>query len=278
MSKLSDGNNAEMRIALAERAIAEMAARISELTVALANVAQLKSSADGAVEEDIIIGADEISPFTTGFYQREHDRMDRPYRWTGRSDLFEMRFKVNRNIEWTFTIEGSANPNIDIFALQAFVDYVKVPVEIQEHGKFIIGTIPQKLFSNIVTLTFSLPGSFVPNLIDPMSSDARKLGIVFYELRATPRKLSDAKSDKTVPANDAVAEAPVHVQHEPQSDAPDIAPALAAHPENLISPAPETFGSDERASASMAAAELETVDSRLGSRGSRRKIGPFKLG
>lgn len=277
MSKLSDVNNAEMRIALAERAIAEMATRISELTVALANVAQLKSAADGAVEEDIFIGADEISPFTTGFYQREHDRADRPYRWTGRGDFFEMRFKANRNIEWSFSIETAPNPHIDILALQAFVDYVQVPVEIHENGKLITGTIPQKLFSNTATLTFSLPGSFVPNIIDPMSSDARKLGIVFYELVATPRKLSDVKRDDAVLADAPAAAAPVKIQPDPQSNVLEIAPE-ALHPENLISPAPETFSSDERVAASLAAAELEAADSKLGGRGARRKIGPFKLG
>jgi|HubBroStandDraft_2_1064218.scaffolds.fasta_scaffold40662_2 hypothetical protein len=190
MAKSGNENSSETRLALAERAIAEMASRLDELTAALAEAAQLKNSVEGTDETEILISADDISPFAAGFYQREHDRADRAYRWTGRGDFFEIRFNLNRNIEWSFAVEISPNSYVNMFALRAFADYIEIPIELQDGGRFIQGTIPRKFFCSAVTLTFHLPGSFVPNLVDPMSSDSRSLGVVFYEMRVTPQKLS----------------------------------------------------------------------------------------
>ncbi len=52
MAKSGNENSTETRLALAERAIAEMAARLDELTAALADAAQLKNSVEGTDEAE----------------------------------------------------------------------------------------------------------------------------------------------------------------------------------------------------------------------------------
>jgi hypothetical protein len=188
MSKSDGRDHAEVRLALAEKAIAQMTVQIDELSAALAQVAQLKDLEARESTREIVIGAEAISPFTTGFHQCEYDQANRPYRWTGRGKYFEFRFRINRNIEWTFAIELQRNSHVNTSGLCGSVDYIEVPLEVRGNGKFIVGTIPRKTFSNVAVLTFYLPSTFVPKLVDPATTDVRTLGLIFYELKVTPKK------------------------------------------------------------------------------------------
>jgi hypothetical protein len=189
-----DVRDLTIRLLLAERAIAESAARIAELTSVLAALTRVEpSSAAGRV---IVVDADAVSPFSLGFYHREFDKLGRPFRWTGKSDVFEIRLRLNRNAPWTFTMEVQANPNVDTKKLRGFVDYVEIPVAIDDSGKNLTGTIPERYFGTMATLTFLLPNTYVPSVVNPGAQDNRTLGLIFYELSARAiAPAPDAQSD-----------------------------------------------------------------------------------
>jgi hypothetical protein len=185
-----DARDLTIRLLLAERAIAESAARIAELTGALAALGGITpSSAAGQV---IVVDADAVSPFSLGFYHREFDKLGRPFRWTGKSDVFEIRLRLNRNVPWTFTMEVQANPNVDTKRLRGFVDYVEIPVATDDGGKILSGMIPERYFGTMATLTFLLPNTYVPSVVNPGAQDHRTLGLIFYELSA---RATDAMRD-----------------------------------------------------------------------------------
>src|SRR5947209_2137376 len=97
------GNTSEIaeRLAILERGLAEVTARVGELASAIAEVTGLTGPTDADSTQPLILGADDISPFAAGFYQREFDSAERPYRWTGKGSFFEMRTRINRNFEWS---------------------------------------------------------------------------------------------------------------------------------------------------------------------------------
>src|SRR5947209_1229547 len=115
---ITHGDFAE-RLAIAERAIADATARIGELTGALADITQASGVGSIAHAKAIQINADSVTPFCIGFYQREYDPADRPYRWTGRGNLFELRFPVDRSFEWSFAMELQRNAHVEIARLHA---------------------------------------------------------------------------------------------------------------------------------------------------------------
>jgi hypothetical protein len=184
MSKQTNTSEVLDRLVVLERAVAEMTARVGELTSAIAEVAQLTGPSDPAGMQQLAIGADDISPFAVGFYQREYDSSDRAYRWTGKSSLFEFRIRINRNFDWTFTMELQRNRHVNISNLRGFVDYIEIPIQANEADGYIRGVIPPKPLGSSAVLTFQLPNLFVPNQINPESPDNRTLGVVFYEFRA----------------------------------------------------------------------------------------------
>ena len=193
MSKLASTIDLQERLAIAERAIADAAARIEELSQALGEIAQV-SEADETLRKAIAIGADTVSPFSLGFYQREYDAADRPYRWTGRGNLFELRIRVNRSFAWEFCLELQQNAHVDVGKLRGYVDYIEIPLEISTSDAAVRGIIPARPFGRQAVLTFLLPNLFVPAQINPESGDTRTLGLVFYELRATPTLLHEEHS------------------------------------------------------------------------------------
>jgi hypothetical protein len=182
------GNSSEIaeRLAIMERGLTEVTARVGELASALAELAHVTGPTDAASTQPIVLGADDISPFAAGFYQREFDSADRPYRWTGRGSFFEMRIRLNRNFEWSFNMELQRNRHVNISKLRGYVDYIEIPVQANGADGNIRGVIPSKPFGNSAVLTFQLPNLFVPNQIDPDSPDNRTLGVVFYEFQAEP--------------------------------------------------------------------------------------------
>jgi len=194
MSKLASTIDLQERLAIAERAIADSAARITELTRALGEIAQAPGS-DVLQSHPITIGADTVSPFCIGFYQREFDAADRPYRWTGRGSLFELRFPVNRNLAWDFSMELQQNAHVDIGRLRGYVDYLEIPLEIVTSGNVVRGTVPARPLGRQAVLTFLLPNLFVPNQINPESADTRTLGLVFYEFRAVASILNEDSAE-----------------------------------------------------------------------------------
>jgi hypothetical protein len=190
-----DARELNLRLLLAERGIAESARRIGELTEALARLANLAQSTAAPGEQTVVVDADAVSPFSLGFYHREFDKLGRPFRWTGKSDIFEFRLGLDRNAAWSFAIELQPNPNVDMKKLRAFVDYVEVPAEIDDSGKFVTGRIPERLFGTSVTVSFLLPNRFVPSAINPAAQDSRQLGIIFYEMRLTMEQAQPAEAD-----------------------------------------------------------------------------------
>lgn len=198
MSKLGSLTDLEERLAIAERAIADAAGRIGELTEALADLTQASGMGDVANTKPIVIGADSVTPFCTGFYQREYDPADRPYRWTGRGSLFELRFPVDRSFEWNFAMEMQRHAHVDISRLRAYVDYLEIPIHVEPIEAIVRGVIPARPFGRQAVMTFQLPNLFVPNQLNPESTDARTLGVVFYDFRAIPSLLdSNVDGDLT---------------------------------------------------------------------------------
>jgi len=187
MSKLGSLGDLHERLAITERALADATARIGELTEALADLTQASGMGDVANAKPIVIGADSVTPFCTGFYQREHDPADRPYRWTGRGSLFELRFPIDRSFEWNFAMELQRNTHVDISRLHAYVDYLEIPTHVEPMEAIVRGVIPARPFGRQAVMTFQLPNLFVPNQINPESTDARTLCLVFYDFRANPR-------------------------------------------------------------------------------------------
>ena len=195
MSKLESASDLQERLAIAERAIADAASRIDDLTQALGEIARVPDG-EHISDTTITIGADTVSPFNIGFYQREFDAADRPYRWTGRGELFELRFRVNRSFAWDFSMEVQRNPHIDLARLRAYVDYIEIPLDVSTSNAVVRGTIPARPFGRQAVLTFKLPNLFVPNQINPESTDSRTLGIVFYQLSAVATLLNAGAPEK----------------------------------------------------------------------------------
>ena len=197
----------KIRLALAERAIAESASRIAELSCALAEFTGVEQRSGASAA--IFLDADSVSPFALGFYNREFDKLGRPFRWTGKSDIFEIRLRLNRNAPWTFAMEVQANPNVDTRNLRGFVDYIEVPIEADEAGKFVTGSIPERYFGMTATLTFLLPNTYIPSIVNPSVQDNRTLGLIFYELRAStcePASGVDPDDDARPEAEEAFGE------------------------------------------------------------------------
>jgi hypothetical protein len=181
-----------VRLLLAERAIAESATRIAELTQALAQLTDVGQPS--AAGQTLVVDADAVSPFSLGFYHRELDKLGRPFRWTGRSDVFEFRLRLNRNVSWSFEMEVQPNPNVDTKKLRGFVDFIEIPVEIDDAGKTVKGLVPERYFGTSATVTFLLPNTYVPSTVNPSVQDNRTLGLIFYELRAKVRPSKDDAS------------------------------------------------------------------------------------
>ena len=175
----------EFRVTLLERSLTDAMARIGELTEAVGGLAKLAPGGQQQTPSSIEIDADGVAPFAGGFYRREEDSEGRPFRWTGRTDFFEIRIPADRNFEWAFTLEVKSNAHVNASSLRAYVDYAEVPVEV-EAGKYVRGTLPRRPFSGMATLTFYLPVKFVPSAVDPKVKDARTLGLIFYGLRLEP--------------------------------------------------------------------------------------------
>lgn len=190
MSKLGSMSELQERLALAERAIADAEVRINQLTQALGEIARA-SEGDRISASPVTVGADTVSPFCVGFYQREYDSADRPYRWTGRGNLFELRVRVNRSFEWDFSMELQQNTYVDVGRLRGYVDYMEIPLDISATAAVVRGIIPVRAFGTQAVLTFLLPNIFVPVQLNPESTDSRTLGLVFYEFRAVPSILNE---------------------------------------------------------------------------------------
>jgi len=203
MSKLVSAADLQERLAIAERAIADATVRINELSHALGEIAQTPEG-DEVSRKALAIGADTVSPFSTGFYQREYDAAGRAYRWTGRGNLFELRIRLSRSFGWDFVMELQQNAHVDVAQLRGFVDYIEVPVEISAPEALVRGTIPARPFGRHAVLTFLLPNLFVPSQISSESSDTRSLGLVFYALRAAPA----FQNEERPPASSAAPSGP----------------------------------------------------------------------
>lgn len=190
MSKLASMTELQERLAIAERAIADFGARIEELSQALGEITNA-SPGDETSQKELMVGADSVSPFCIGFYQREYDAADRPYRWTGRGNLFELRIRIDRSFRWHFSMELQQNAQVDTGRLRGFVDYIEIPLEVGASDAVVRGVIPPRPFGRQAVLTFLLPNVFVPNQVNPESTDTRSLGLVFYELRVVPIRLNE---------------------------------------------------------------------------------------
>jgi hypothetical protein len=208
MSKLGSLTDLQERLAITERAVADATARLGELTGALADITQASGIGDIAKAKPIVIGADTVTPFCIGFYQREYDAADRPYRWTGRGNLFELRFAVDRSFEWNFAMELQSNTHVDISRLRAYADYLEIETQVDPLGAIVRGIIPARPLGRQVVMTFQQPDLFVPNQINPESTDARTLGVVFYEFRAIPTLLDNAGEDAVLPVRTSATAAP----------------------------------------------------------------------
>ncbi|HEY3638822.1 MAG TPA: hypothetical protein VGK90_11795 [Rhizomicrobium sp.] len=188
MQNSSTEEELSFRVGLIERVVADQGRRLGDLTHALF----VNNDADRAPPETIVVDADSVSPFAAGFHFRETDGAGRPYRWTGRGDFFELRLKIDRNIEWDFELDLRGNDHVNIATLRVFADYVEIPVSFANPSYHVVGTIPAKAISDLAVLTFYLPIHFVPSKLDPQSADHRTLSAVFYALTLVPRSGSTA--------------------------------------------------------------------------------------
>jgi hypothetical protein len=222
-TRAPEANDMAIRLALAERAIADASIRIGELTRAVAALSGADRRPAPTTARAAVVDADAVSPFALGFYHREFDKLGRPFRWTGKGNIFEIRLRLDRNVQWSFAMEVQPNPNVDAGALRAFVDYMEVPAAIDATGKVLGGVMPERLFSDFATLTFLLPNTFIPAQVNPSAQDNRTLGLIFYELRVSPEPPG---KQAAMPQTKAA-----HVEpREPTTKAKDERPATTALP------------------------------------------------
>jgi hypothetical protein len=191
----------EFRVALLERAMAENTRQMGELARALARLglAGALPAIENSSLQTITIDADAVSPFAAGFHRRETDATGRHYRWTGKADFFELRFALDRNAPWNFEMTLMGNDHVNLTLLRAFVDYAEIPIGINSLTGVVHGSIPKRLFANLVTLTFHLPARFVPSELDASSPDHRSLSAVFYKIEIIP---ADARASPELVAGD----------------------------------------------------------------------------
>jgi hypothetical protein len=176
----------EFRVRLLERSLADAKTRITELSQALAGIAGLPSYASDPHANPIVIDANAIAPFASGFYPCEEDLEGKAFRWTGHGDFFEFRIVLNRNFRWAFAMEVRPGPGVEVGKIRAFVDYAEIAVQIDADGSHVRGVIPERPFASVLALTFHLSSRFIPSEADSSSNDTRTLSLQFRGLKIKP--------------------------------------------------------------------------------------------
>jgi hypothetical protein len=178
-------NESQLRTALIERNLRELATELSDLRRTLAEVVGAAATILPTADTVVTISPDDVSPFAMGFFAREFGN-DRPYRWTGDGDVFELRITLNRSCDWQFIMHADPAHGVELGLLKAFVDYAEIPLQIIPGANHVHGVVPRKLFSNQLVLSFYHRQKSVPNQQDPSNPDNRSLCLAFYELKLSP--------------------------------------------------------------------------------------------
>jgi hypothetical protein len=178
-----DLNEAYFRLTMAERAINDLRVRVSELSQRLAALSGQKSAFPSAAFR---IDAKQTLEFFEGFYPCEQDGNSQPFRWTGKSEFFELRLHLDRNNEWHFRMNIRFPQQLRAPKVLAFADFIPIAIEVDTAAGVISGMVPKQPFSNRVSLTFHCDQHFIPRAVDPGSLDDRKLALSFYDIRFVP--------------------------------------------------------------------------------------------
>jgi hypothetical protein len=189
--KLYEYKNEDLlRTALIERKLTEISTELADLRAGLAAVVGLVEETLPPVDFRLKITADDVAPFSAGFYEREFNG-GRPFRWTGDGALFEFRVSLNRNCDWTFEIYVVPAQGVALDSLKGFADYSEIPLQFSAEGDRIRGTVPRRLFSNLLVLSFYHPERIIPSQVNERNADNRTLCLAFYELELWPKLQPD---------------------------------------------------------------------------------------
>jgi hypothetical protein len=172
----------DFRLAMAERAIHAMRARIDDLARSLS---VLTGGAVPAKRAPFTVDASNLSELFGGFYRSELDSDSRPFRWTGKSDFFEIRLNIDRDVDWRFRMFVRFAAQLPNPKLAAFADFIPIEIEV-DSGGIVTGVIPRQPLSNQLCLTFHCNQHFSPKELNPVSQDNRKLALSFYEISFSP--------------------------------------------------------------------------------------------
>lgn len=178
-------NEDQLRTALIERNLRDISTQLEDLRRALAEVVGPAADALPSINVVVTISPDNVSPFAIGFYAREYGS-GRPYRWTGDGNIFEFRLLLNRNCSWNFVMHADPANGVDLQDIKGFVDYAEIPLQVFPGPNQIQGTVPQRLFSNQLVLSFYHPKNSVPSQVDASNPDSRSLCLAFYEMNLSP--------------------------------------------------------------------------------------------
>jgi hypothetical protein len=172
----------EFRLAMVERAIHAMRARVDDLARSLG---ELTGNVVPGKREPFTVDASNLSELFGGFYRGELDSDSRPFRWTGKSDFFEFRLNIDRNVDWRFRMFVRFAAELPDPKLVAFADFIPIKIDVTPGG-IVTGTIPRQPLSNQLCLTFHCNQYFSPKELDPASQDNRMLALSFYEISFSP--------------------------------------------------------------------------------------------
>jgi hypothetical protein len=193
MQPAAGGSQAELRLAMLERKVAELTAAVERLGHGTVPTADLPETVD--------IAADGIASFGVGFHPREFDQSGVPYRWTGHGDFFELRAALDRSAPRLCALRLRVPREAALDPVTVFVDYAEVAAELVGSGADLLlrCTLPLAPASGRVVVTVYAPNTAIVEGSIPAQAGHR-VGVMFYGATITPVAATQAGAPRTGPA------------------------------------------------------------------------------
>jgi hypothetical protein len=128
-----------------------------------------------------------------GFYELEYDGTGKHYRWTGPQNYFRFSLMLQRTTDLSgeITIPSAALPE-NLQRLSCFVDGDELPLVAQPGTKHVFHfMLPANPEITITQLYFFVGQVIRPCDYLPNSSDTRKLGVTFRQIKIFPASLPE---------------------------------------------------------------------------------------